>query len=216
MKSGLVLEDQANLARWLQDILEECFPGIRIARAASVAEGLRQVEAATPEIALVDLGLPDGSGMELIRALAGRNAACEIVVTTIYADDHHLFPALRAGASGYLLKDQPRAKIVQALHGIGNGEPPLSAGIARRMLRVFSGEGTPGGSDDAPALSPRESQTLSLIARGYKIAEVAAALGVSPNTAHEYVKGVYRKLKVGSRAEAALEAARRGLVDPHA
>lgn len=215
MKSGLVLEDQANLACWLQEILEECFPGIRVARADTLAAALRHVESETPDIALVDLGLPDGSGLDLIRALGGRTVACEIVVTTIYADDHHLFPALRAGANGYLLKDQPRAKIVQSLRGIGNGEPPLSAGIARRLLRVFSSEAA---ADDGGArkLSARESETLVLIAKGYKIAEVAAALGVSANTAHEFVKNVYRKLKVGSRAEATLEAARRGLVNPHA
>ena len=215
MKSGLVLEDQAPLAGWLKVTLEECFPGIRVSIADTLAAALRHVEHATPDIALVDLGLPDGSGLELIRALAGRRAPCEIVVTTIYADDHHLFPALRAGASGYLLKDQPRAKILQALLGIANGEPPLSASIARRLLRTFSGEATaPAG--DAPKLSARESETLVLIAKGYKIAEVAAALGVSANTAHEHVKNVYRKMKVNSRAEATLEAARRGLVNPHA
>ncbi|QNN47353.1 response regulator transcription factor [Thermomonas brevis] len=215
MKSGLVLEDQATLAGWLRETLEECFPGIRVTHADTLAAALRHVEQEVPDIALVDLGLPDGSGLDLIRALSARPSACEIVVTTIYADDHHLFPALRAGANGYLLKDQPRAKTVQALRGIANGEPPLSASIARRLLRVFSGEATDTRSE-ALKLSPRESETLVLIAKGYKIAEVAATLGVSAHTAHEYVKGVYRKLKVGSRAEATLEAARRGLVNPHA
>lgn len=215
MKSGLVLEDQAPLAGWLKVTLEECFPGIRVSTADTLAAALRYAENETPDIALVDLGLPDGSGLDLIRALSGSGAPCEIVVTTIYADDHHLFPALRAGASGYLLKDQPRAKILQALRGIANGEPPLSASIARRLLRTFSGEAV-APPDDAPKLSARENETLVLIAKGYKIAEVAAALGVSANTAHEHVKSVYRKMKVSSRAEAALEAARRGLVNPHA
>ena len=215
MKSGLVLEDQATLAAWLRGTLEECFPGIRVTHADTLAAALRHVERETPEIALVDLGLPDGSGLDLIRALSARATGCEIVVTTIYADDHHLFPALRAGANGYLLKDQPREKIVQALRGIANGEPPLSASIARRLLRTFSGESAaPRG--DAPQLSARETETLALIARGYKIAEVAGMLGVSAHTAHEFVKNAYRKLKVGSRAEATLEAARRGLVNPHA
>lgn len=213
MKSGLVLEDQTTLAHWLVETLEESFPGIRVTRAGTLADALRHVQADTPDIALVDLGLPDGSGLDLIRALSGRQPACQIVVTTIYADDHHLFPALRAGATGYLLKDQPRARIVQSLRGIATGEPPLSAGIARRLLRVF---GADAGDDDAPKLTPRERETLALIAKGYKIAEVAATLGVSHNTAHEYVKNVYRKLKVSSRAQAALEATRLGLVNPHA
>ena len=215
MKSGLVLEDQATLSEWLAETLEACFPGIRVTRADTLAAALRHAQAETPDIALVDLGLPDGSGLELIRALSGRQPACQIVVTTIYADDHHLFPALRAGANGYLLKDQPRAKTVQALRGIAKGEPPLSAGIARRLLRVFSNADAQA-EEPAQKLSPRESETLALIAKGYKIAEVAAALGVSANTAHEFVKNVYRKLKVNSRAEATLEATRRGLVNPHA
>jgi len=214
MQFGLLLEDQAPLARWLIETLHECFPGIRVEHAATLAAGLRLAAAEAPQIALVDLGLPDGSGIDLIRDLASRHPACHIVVTTIYADDQHLFPALRAGAQGYLLKDQPREKIVQALRGITAGEPPLSASIARRLLRVFD---TDARSTEAigKKLTPREQQTLSLIARGYKIAEVATSMGITHHTAHEFIKSVYRKLKVTSRAEATLEATRLGLVNPH-
>ncbi|ROH87797.1 DNA-binding response regulator [Stagnimonas aquatica] len=214
MRTGLVLEDQLPLARWLVETLEECFPGIQVHHAATLAAGLRQASNAAPDLALVDLGLPDGSGIELIRDLVNRHPACHVVVTTIYADDQHLFAALRAGAQGYLLKDQPREKTMQALRGITAGEPPLSASIARRLLRVF---GEQAGQTEAAEkrLTPRETETLSLIAKGYKIAEVAASLGVSHHTAHEFIKSVYRKLKVSSRAEAALEATRLGLVNPH-
>lgn len=132
MQRGLVLEDQPPLAQWLVATLEECFPGIRVAHAPTLAAGLRLAAAESPDIALVDLGLPDGSGIELIRELAAHHPACHIVVTTIYADDQHLFSA-------------PNTR----------------------------------------------------------------------NTAHEFVKSVYRKLKVSSRAEATLEATRLGLVNPH-
>lgn len=214
MQLGLVIEDQAPLARWLVETLQECFPALQVEHAATLKDGLRLSRERQPDIALVDLGLPDGSGIELIRELANRHPACHIVVTTIYADDQHLFAALRAGAQGYLLKDQPRDKTVQALRGITAGEPPLSASIARRLLRVFNGEA--GQTEAAETrLTPRETETLSLIAKGYKIAEVAASLGVSHHTAHEFIKSVYRKLKVSSRAEAALEATRLGLVNPH-
>lgn len=214
MQRGLVLEDQLPLAGWLVATLEECFPGIQVQHAATLDAGLRLSASQAPDIALVDLGLPDGSGIELIRDLVNRHPACHVVVTTIYADDQHLFAALRAGAQGYLLKDQPREKTLQALRGITAGEPPLSASIARRLLRVFGGEA---GQAEATEkrLTPRETETLSLIAKGYKIAEVAASLGVSHHTAHEFIKSVYRKLKVSSRAEAALEATRLGLVNPH-
>lgn len=214
MQRGLVLEDQLPLAGWLVATLEECFPGIQVQHAATLAAGLRLSASQAPDIALVDLGLPDGSGIELIRDLVQRHPACHVVVTTIYADDQHLFAALRAGAQGYLLKDQPREKTVQALRGITAGEPPLSASIARRLLRVFGAEAGQAGAEEK-RLTPRETETLSLIAKGYKIAEVAASLGVSHHTAHEFIKSVYRKLKVSSRAEAALEATRLGLVNPH-
>ncbi|QIL21111.1 response regulator transcription factor [Thermomonas sp. HDW16] len=215
MRTGLVLEDQPPLARWLQETLEACFPGIRVTHAATLAAGLRHVENEAPDIALVDLGLPDGSGIDLIHAIHRRHPDCQIVVTTIFADDHHLFPALRAGADGYLLKDQPHEKTAQALRGIAAGEPPLSASIARRLLRVFDTEAASPEASDI-TLTPRERETLALIAKGYKIAEVAAQLGVSYHTAHEFIKSIYRKLKVNSRAEAALEATRLGLVNPHA
>ena len=216
MRTGLVLEDQPPLARWLRETLEECFPGIQVTHAATLAAGLRHVESEAPDIALVDLGLPDGSGIDLIRSINSRHPDCHIVVTTIFADDHHLFPALRAGASGYLLKDQPQEKTTQALRGIAAGEPPLSASIARRLLRMFGAEPAEKGEPVETRLTPRERETLSLIAKGYKIAEVATCLRVSHHTAHEFIKSIYRKLKINSRAEAAMEAARLGLVNPHA
>lgn len=215
MDRGLVVEDQPALTRWLAETLAEAFPGIAVEAAETLAAARGAVESQVPDIALVDLGLPDGSGIDLIRELAARHPGCHCIVTTIYADDQHLFPALRAGAAGYLLKDQPRDRTVQALRGIAAGEPPLSASIARRLLRVFGDETAARGGADAPKLTPRERETLTLIAKGFKIAEVAETLGVTRNTAHEFVKNVYRKLKIGSRAEAAVEATRLGLINPH-
>lgn len=217
MKNALVVEDQPALAQWLVQTLEEAFPGVQVAYAGSLAAARLVVQEFAPDIALIDLGLPDGSGVDLIREIATRYPGCQCVVSTIYADDQHLFPALRAGAGGYLLKDQSRDRIVASLRGIAAGEPPLSASIARRLLRVF-GDAVPGASGSTGAeeqLTPRERETLALIAKGYKIAEVAASLGVTHNTAHGFIKNVYRKLKIGSRAEAATEAARMGLINPH-
>ncbi len=218
MKTAWVIEDQPALAQWLSQTLQEAFDGVRVLHAGSLqtARMLLTSRDASPDIALVDLGLPDGSGVDLIRELSVAHPACHCVVSTIYADDQHLFPALRAGAGGYLLKDQPRERIVASLRGIAAGEPPLSASIARRLLRVFGDE--PASAATAPAdnhLTPRERETLALIAKGYKIAEVATSLGVTHNTAHGFIKNVYRKLKIGSRAEAATEAARMGLINPH-
>jgi DNA-binding NarL/FixJ family response regulator len=164
-----------------------------------------------PQIALIDLGLPDGSGVDLIREITQSLPQCQCVVTTIYADDRHLFPALRAGATGYLLKDQPKERVVAALRGIASGEPPLSPVIAQRLLRVFGADQNDAASQDSP-LSNRERETLVLIAKGYKLPEVAEQLGVTRNTAAGFIKSIYRKLNISSRAEATLEAARMGLV----
>lgn len=215
MNLGLVVEDQAALAHWLGETLSEAFPGISVRTADTLAGGRDAVATQAPDIALVDLGLPDGSGIDLISELAVSNPDCHCIVTTIYADDQHLFPALRAGAAGYLLKDQPRDRTVAALRGIAAGEPPLSASIARRLLRVFGDDKAARPVSDSAKLTPRERETLTLIAKGFKIAEVAETLGVTRNTAHEFVKNVYRKLKIGCRAEATVEATRMGLINPH-
>ncbi|MGH9510447.1 MAG: LuxR C-terminal-related transcriptional regulator, partial [Terriglobales bacterium] len=155
---------------------------------------------------------PDGSGVDLIRSILQVHPLCQCIVTTIYADDLHLFPALRAGAAGYLLKDQPKERVVAALRGIASGEPPLSPVIAQRLLRVF-GQDQASSSDQENPLSTRERETLVLIAKGFKLPEVAEQLGVTRNTAAGFIKSIYRKLNISSRAEATLEAARMGLVN---
>lgn len=190
-------------------MVEAVFPGIEQRHAASLAEARECLQDFVPELALIDLGLPDGSGIEIIEALRERHPECCSVVTTLFSDDVHLFPALRAGAQGYLLKDQPREALVRAVSGIVQGEPPLSPAIARRLLGVF-GPAAP--HPEETRLTPRERETLTLIAKGYTLSEVAGQLGITRHTAAGNLKAIYRKLRVNSRAEATLEAARLGLV----
>jgi len=209
LRQILILEDLEASARWLAAVVSEAFPNVPVTVAGTLAEARATLVQISPDIALVDLELPDGNGVELIRELAISHPACRCIVTTIYADDRHLFPALRAGAAGYLLKDQPETRVISALQAIDAGEPPLSPMIAQRLLRVF-GDVPPDQAD--VHLSPRERETLVLIAKGLRLAEVAQHLNVTRNTAAGYIKVIYRKLKVSSRAEAALEAVRMGLV----
>ena len=211
MKHGLVVEDLAPAADWQAAALREAFPGIQVAVAGSLAAARGCIQAQVPDIALVDLGLPDGDGVSLIRWMGEHHGACVSVVSTVFADDWHLFPALRAGATGYLLKDQPRDKIVRALHGIAEGNPPLSPAIARRLMKVFTADTD---EDKGHTLSPRERETLGLIGKGLRLPEVAACLNVTKNTAAGYIKAVYRKLGISSRAEAAIEAAKLGRIKP--
>lgn len=208
IRRALIVEDQPATCRVLEGLLADHFAGVDIRAASSVADAIACLAEWPADLALIDLGLPDGSGVRVIEHLAETRPACFRVVTTIFADDVHLFPALRAGANGYLLKDQPAEQLGLALTGILNGEPPLSPAIARRLMQVFS----PESSEPEEKLSPRERETLMLIAKGCRLGDVAEQLGVTRNTAAGYIKSVYRKLDVGSRAEATLEAVRRGLV----
>lgn len=210
IERALVVEDVASAAAWLSGLLQDVF-ACEIYVAASVREGRRKMTMYQPDLVLVDLGLPDGSGIELLRYIAQHYPDCLRVVTTIYADDDHLFAALRAGVQGYLLKDEPAAKVRRALKSIADGEPPLSSLVAQRMLSAF---GAPAHSSEASeeSLSPREREVLTLIAKGMRLPEVSESLSISRNTAAGYIKSVYRKLGVSSRAEAALRAADLGLI----
>jgi DNA-binding NarL/FixJ family response regulator len=209
--SALVVDDLPGARAWLAAALQAAFPGIEVATAGTLGEALARIDP-PPALALVDLGLPDGSGMQLIEALRARGAATLCIVATVFDDDAHLFPALRAGAQGYVLKDRDRDSLAGMLRGIAAGQPPLSPSIARRLLRHF--QPLPAADADAPPLTPRETEVLRLTAKGLTLNEVATALGLSRHTVSGYLKDIYRKLSVGTRAEAALEAARRGLVAP--
>lgn len=210
-RRALVVDDLSACRSWLRTALVQSFPGIDIAEAGSLGEARTQLQP-VPDLALIDLGLPDGSGIELITHLqAAGDTVC--VVATVFDDDAHLFPALHAGAQGYVLKDLSHDDLTEMLRGIVDGRPPLSPSIARRLLRHF-GPATPIANDDkaeAAALTAREKDVLQLIGKGLTVAE-AAALGLSRHTCAGYVKEIYRKLRVRSRAEAALAATRLGLV----
>ncbi|MBW8310992.1 MAG: response regulator transcription factor, partial [Rhizobium sp.] len=165
-----------------------------------------------PDLGVVDRGLPDGSGVDLIRELAQRHPACTRVVTTLFGDDAHVFPALRAGAHGYLLKDQPADRLGAALDGIRRGEPPLSPAIAQRLLRAFGAAPEPVPPSGGEPLTAREREVLVLVSKGCRLPELADRLQISRHTVSDHLKNIYRKLDINSRAEAALEAVRLGLV----
>lgn len=208
MKTCLLLEDVPEARDWLARAVAASFPGIEVATTASLAEARAWVAShAAPDLALVDLGLPDGNGVDFIAELNQRAPKCVCVVASIFDDDQHIFPALRAGAQGYLLKDQGQEAITELLQGIIGGRPPLSPAVARKLLSHFHVIPEP----IATKLTERETEVLRLIARGLTTAEVARLLHISANTVPSYVKEIYRKLNVSSRAEAALTARNLGL-----
>jgi len=134
---GLIVEDLPDARDWLIAAMGEAFPGIQIDTAASLADARSRLTSRLPQVALIDIGLPDGSGIDLIDELNRQHPDVLSVVTSVFDDDTHLFAALGAGASGYLLKDQSREDLTGMLQRIAEGQPPLSPAIARRLLGFF-------------------------------------------------------------------------------
>jgi len=222
MKTILLLEDLPEIRAWLRNLVMQVFPGATISESARVSDAIDMVAAVKFDLALIDLGLPDGSGVDVVTRLRDMQPDAQSVVVTIHDDDEHLFPALQAGAFGYILKEQARELITEQLQRISQGEPPLSPSIARRVMAYFSAKAKPHLQANAMAyvlpnampnvsLTDRESEVLLRVAKGYTLPEIGVQLGLSRHTIADYVKQIYRKLNVSSRAEAALEAQRLGL-----
>jgi len=213
MTNILLLEDLPEIRAWMRSLVERVFPGCQVSEAARVHDAIELVSALRFDLALVDLGLPDGSGVDVVAKLRDVQPETQSVVVTIHDDDEHLFPALQAGAFGYILKEQAREHITEQLQRISQGEPPLSPSIARRVMAYFSAKARPTVNTTLinVSLTDRESEVLLRVAKGYTLPEIGVQLGLSRQTIADYVKQIYRKLNVSSRAEAALEAQRLGL-----
>jgi hypothetical protein len=212
MKNILLLEDLPEIRIWLKSLVLEVFPNATITECSRIHDALHQVQAQCFDLALCDLGLPDGDGTDVVARLHELQPEVLSVVVTIHDDDEHLFPALQAGAYGYILKEQPRELITEQLQRMAQGEPPLSPSIARKVIKYFACMPKPV-TDTLPevSLTERESEVLLRVAKGYTLPEIGVQLSLSRHTIADYVKQIYRKLNVSSRAEAALEAQRLGL-----
>ena len=245
----LIVEDNPVARSFLCRVVRESFSdAILITEAGDLETARRQIGPVDParvdpaadtfKLILVDLELPDGNGRELLTELV-RYPATKIV-TTLYSDDDHLFPALQCGADGYLLKEDRFEVLVEELQKIVRGQPPLSPAIARRLLSHFrqgpggmgalAGLGEPalaagsgfqssrpqplgrGAPLDHERLTPRESEVLTYLSKGFTIKEIANLMGIKWFTVNDHIKSIYKKLNVSSRAEAAVLASKHGLV----
>ena len=220
--SVLVVEDQQRF----RDNFIQALSGIHdielLGAASDLALGRRMFDELQPDVLLIDLDLPGGSGIELIRHAAHVRPQCDVVVISVFGDEQHLVSSIEAGASGYLLKDVPSQDLAEQLRILRAGGSPLSPMIARRLLsrlvprsaRLASAHGRAmparASDEDAITLSEQESRVLHLAAKGFTFDEIAQFLHVSPHTVMTYVKRVYRKLHVRSKVEAIYEARRLG------
>ena len=238
----LIMEDNPVARSFLSRVVRESFSDANtITEAGDLESARRQIALAggplgqgggeTFKLILVDLELPDGNGMELLAELAQYPATK--IVTTLYSDDDHLFPALQCGADGYLLKEDRFEVLVEELQKIVRGQPPLSPAIARRLLTHFRAGGDSSAPDsgfqhlsgfttskpvpiekplDHERLTPRESEVLTYLSKGFTIKEIASLMGIKWFTVNDHIKSIYKKLNVSSRAEAAVLASKQGLV----
>jgi DNA-binding NarL/FixJ family response regulator len=183
-----------------------------VATAPNLAEGRRALVAHRPDLLVTDLGLPDGSGIELIRDVARHALPTLCLVNTVFADDQSVFDALEAGALGYLLKDESPEDLRRCALQLLAGGSPMSPAIARKVLtRLHPVQPAPP-SPERPHLSAREREVLNLIVKGFKYDEIAGLLEISAATVATHAQHIYRKLAVNSRAEAAYEAGQLGLL----
>lgn len=174
--------------------------------AGDLATGLALLDR-QPQVLLVDLGLPDGSGIELIREATRRLPDIDVMVVTVFGDEASVMDSIAAGATGYLLKDMPPAELLVHVRELRAGGSPISPGIARQLLnRLPRGSARTG--DDEASLSEQEIRVLDHAARGFSYEEIAQLLRVSRHSVQTYVKRAYRKLNVHSKIEAVAEARR--------
>lgn len=205
----LIVEDVKETRLWLRAMAESAFQAADIHEAASMRAGLAAVNSVDFDLALIDLGLPDGSGLEVLRNLKLVRSEATCIVTTVMGDDAHIVAALSAGADGYLLKDTPPDLFERQLKQLADGTPALSPSIARRIMEHFRYTGPAASPEDE--LTPREREVLGLIGRGLRNSDVAQDLDLAESTVASHIKSIYRKLGISSRAEAAWHATRMGL-----
>jgi DNA-binding NarL/FixJ family response regulator len=194
--------------------------------AADAAAGRALIERDAADLYLVDLGLPDGDGRDLIRLATQHRPDVDILVVTVFGDDAHVIAAIEAGATGYLLKDTEPRQVLDWIRTLRSGGSPLNPVIARRLLQRFraaaggtpatdppgqGGDATPGVAEANP-LSARETEILRLLAKGLSYAEIGDLLGISAHTVTQHIKKIYRKLSVHSRGEAVFEATQMGIL----
>ncbi|HET8648122.1 MAG TPA: response regulator transcription factor [Vicinamibacteria bacterium] len=176
----------------------------------SMEEALPVLERDPPHVALVDIGLPGMSGIEGIRRLKQRHPDLPLLVLSVYEDDDRIFEALCAGASGYLLKKTPPARLLECVREAAGGGGPMSPEVARRVIALFREFRPPARVDYD--LTPHEARLLGMFVRGHNYKTAAAELGVTVNTVSFHVRSIYEKLQVHSRTEAVAKALREGLV----
>lgn len=216
----VLVEDDVHFQQALKETIQGAPDMVLQAVASTRAHGLRALEAEEMDVLLVDLGLPDGSGIDVIRAAHARWPECGIMVSTAFGDELHVMQSLEAGAAGYLLKDSAPQSMLAEIRSLHAGGSPISPLIARQILMRFRAQDKPAGvsapvSSGKPraALSAREQEVLEFITKGFTFEEIAHLMSITRHTVQTFVRRIYAKLEVSSKTEAIFEARHQGLLN---
>lgn len=209
-----IVEDDPALRKMIVALLEADPNYVVVAELAEGKAAIAAISHMELDIALVDIGLPDISGIDVIKKLKAISPECNVLVVTTFGDEKTVTSALEAGADGYLLKGTALEELKRDIHALQDGGSPLSPMIARKLLNRLQTKAV----DDKPEagdetkLTRREHEILEMIAKGFSYAETSKICGISPTTVHSHLKRIYRKLEVHSKTEAVYEARRRSLI----
>ena len=192
-----IVEDDAQVRATLGRLIDSS-PGYRcVSQHPSAENALQEIPKVKPDVTLMDINLPGLNGVECTRRLKPKLPATQIIMLTVYQNTEHIFNALAAGATGYLLKQTPPDELLAAIRNVHEGGSPMSSHIARKIVQSFQRPTSP--EED---LSPREAQVLDLLAKGYLYKEIAETMKVTYATVHTHIRHIYEKLHVRSRTEA--------------
>jgi DNA-binding NarL/FixJ family response regulator len=205
-----IIEDIRTLRDGLSALIDGTVGFQCTGRFRSAEEAIERIHDDLPDVVLADIGLPGMSGIEAVRLLKEQFPALTLLMLTVYDDDDRVFDALCAGASGYLLKKTPPARLLECLREAVQGGAPMSPEIARRVVELFREIRPPDKSDEQ--LTAHELRLLKLLVQGYSYKAAATTLGVSINTVCFHIKKIYEKLQVHSKSEAVAKALRHRLI----
>lgn len=196
-----IVEDDEPTRRILADVIRGTPDLELLSDYGDTTKALESLPKDKPDVVLMDINLIGSTGVECVRQLKPVMPSTQFLMLTVYEDSDHIFAALAAGATGYLLKDTTREELLEAIHQITEGGSPMTSSIARRVVSSFARvpANPPAGIE---VLSPREQSVLSLLTKGYLYKEIAEQLGISVPTVNTYIRRIYEKLQVHSRSQA--------------
>jgi DNA-binding NarL/FixJ family response regulator len=215
---AMIVDDHALFRRGLEMVLEEEQDIELVGQASDGAEAVEKAAESLPDVVLMDIRMPRSSGIEACRAMKEAAPSAKIVILTISDEEEDLFEAIRAGASGYLLKDIPLDEVADAVRAVHGGQSLINPSMAGKLLTEFAtlarrGDGERAQELPAPRLTEREMQVLKLVARGMNNRDIAKELFISENTVKNHVRNILEKLQIHSRMEAVMVAVREKLIE---